>query len=230
MSLDNAYENRKVAFREARSTSCMNLFPITRSKSEPPRTQWQASNELEKQPVVSDGPRTSRPSDASSAKEQGAVVESSRPDTGITSTTPLQPNESQASVSASATEFQGALRQRNSTREHSQENGAAGQGRQGNPGEGKKSRTFFKHIEPKEPFTVRNQLQRTFLNSWLNVLLLAAPVGIAINYIHSVSRIAVFVVNFIAIIPLAAMLGFATEEIALRTGETLGGLLNATFG
>jgi Ca2+/H+ antiporter len=26
------------------------------------------------------------------------------------------------------------------------------------------------------------------------------------------------------------MLSFATEEIALRTGETLGGLLNATFG
>jgi Ca2+:H+ antiporter len=94
----------------------------------------------------------------------------------------------------------------------------------------KKSRTFFKHITPKEPFTVRNQLQRTFLNSWINVLLVAAPAGIAINYIHSVSRVAVFIVNFIAIVPLAAMLGFATEEIALRTGETLGGLLNATFG
>ncbi|KND88816.1 Vacuolar calcium ion transporter [Tolypocladium ophioglossoides CBS 100239] len=89
--------------------------------------------------------------------------------------------------------------------------------------------TFFRHIEPKEPFTVANQLQRTFLNSWINVLLLAAPVGFVLNY-ASVSRVAVFVVNFIAIIPLAAMLSFATEEIALRTGETLGGLLNATFG
>jgi Ca2+:H+ antiporter len=62
------------------------------------------------------------------------------------------------------------------------------------------------------------------------VLLLAAPAGIAINYIPAVDRIAVFVVNFIAIVPLASMLGFATEEIALRTGETMGGLLNATFG
>ena len=61
-------------------------------------------------------------------------------------------------------------------------------------------------------------------------MLIAAPVGIAINYVHSVSGVAVFIVNFIAIIPLAAMLSFATEEIALRTGETLGGLLNATFG
>ncbi|KAK5660357.1 hypothetical protein OQA88_12898 [Cercophora sp. LCS_1] len=94
----------------------------------------------------------------------------------------------------------------------------------------KKQRTFFKHIEPKEPFTWRNQLKRTIFGSWINVLLIAAPAGIAINYVHSVSRVAVFVVNFIAIIPLAAMLSFATEEIALRTGETMGGLLNATFG
>ncbi|KAH6607599.1 ca2+:h+ antiporter [Trichoderma cornu-damae] len=89
---------------------------------------------------------------------------------------------------------------------------------------------FIRHVHPKEPFTVANQIQRTLLNSWINLLLVAAPVGIAINYVDSVSRIAVFVVNFIAIIPLAAMLSFATEEIALRTGETLGGLLNATFG
>lgn len=94
----------------------------------------------------------------------------------------------------------------------------------------KKEHKLFKHVQPKTPFTVGNQLQRTILNSWINILLLVAPVGIALNYVHSVNRIAVFVVNFIAIIPLAAMLSFATEEIALRTGETLGGLLNATFG
>lgn len=94
----------------------------------------------------------------------------------------------------------------------------------------KKQRTFFKHLQPKEPFTVGNQIRRTLLNSWLNVLLVAAPIGIAINYVEAVPRVAVFVVNFIAIIPLAAMLGFATEEIALRTGEVMGGLLNASFG
>lgn len=89
---------------------------------------------------------------------------------------------------------------------------------------------LFRNVQPKEPFTVANQIQRTLLNSWINVLLVAAPVGVALNYVHSVNRVAVFVVNFIAIIPLAAMLSYATEEIALRTGETLGGLLNATFG
>lgn len=40
----------------------------------------------------------------------------------------------------------------------------------------------------------------------------------------------VFTLNFLAIIPLAAVLSFATEEISKRLGETLGGLLNATFG
>ena len=34
----------------------------------------------------------------------------------------------------------------------------------------------------------------------------------------------------IAIMPLALLMGHATEEIALRTSESLGGLLNATFG
>lgn len=40
----------------------------------------------------------------------------------------------------------------------------------------------------------------------------------------------VFVLNFFAIIPLAAVLSFATEEVAMRMGDALGGLLNATLG
>lgn len=94
----------------------------------------------------------------------------------------------------------------------------------------KKPNRMFKTLQPKEPFTFANQFRRTLLNSWINVLLIMAPVGIALNFVPSINKIVVFVVNFIAIIPLAAMLSFATEEIALRTGETLGGLLNATFG
>lgn len=78
-------------------------------------------------------------------------------------------------------------------------------------------------------FTVRNQLKGTLFNSWINILILCAPVGIIMNYIN-VAPVAVFVINFIAIIPLAALLSYATEEIALRIGETLGGLMNATFG
>jgi Ca2+:H+ antiporter len=82
---------------------------------------------------------------------------------------------------------------------------------------------------PHQPFTVRNQLERTIFNSWVNILLIAAPVGIGLNYAGIDGKV-IFCVNFIAIIPLAGMLSFATEEIALHLGESLGGLLNASFG
>jgi Ca2+:H+ antiporter len=81
----------------------------------------------------------------------------------------------------------------------------------------------------KQTFTAVGQFKATILNSWVNVLLVFVPIGIAVNFAN-VPPIGVFVINFIAIIPLAAMLSYATEEIAIRTGETIGGLLNATFG
>ncbi|KAF2188286.1 calcium/proton exchanger [Zopfia rhizophila CBS 207.26] len=75
------------------------------------------------------------------------------------------------------------------------------------------------------------QLRAVFFGSWINVLLLFVPVGFALYYAHIPNgSVPIFIINFIAIIPLAAMLSYATEELALRVGETLGGLLNATFG
>lgn len=38
-----------------------------------------------------------------------------------------------------------------------------------------------------------------------------------------------FAVSFLAIIPLAKLLAFATDELSLRVGQTLAGLLNATL-
>jgi len=76
---------------------------------------------------------------------------------------------------------------------------------------------------------IKNQIRSVLFGSWINLLLVAVPVGFVVNYLH-INGVAIFVVNFIAIVPLAAMLSYATEEIALRVGETLGGLLNATFG
>ena len=55
------------------------------------------------------------------------------------------------------------------------------------------------------------------------------PVGIALHFAGS-SATAIFVTNFLAILPLAGLLSFATEELSLKVGETIGGLLNATFG
>lgn len=82
---------------------------------------------------------------------------------------------------------------------------------------------------PKQTFTFTGQLRATLLNSPINILLIMVPVGIGVHF-TKLNPIGVFVINFIAIIPLAAILSYATEELALRTGETLGGLLNATFG
>ncbi|KAI9757181.1 MAG: vacuolar membrane-associated protein iml1 [Chaenotheca gracillima] len=82
----------------------------------------------------------------------------------------------------------------------------------------------------KPRYTFANQIRATLFNSWINVLLICAPIGIIIANVAPTQYIAIFVVNFVAIIPLAAMLSYATEEIALRVGETLGGLLNASFG
>ncbi|CDH56696.1 calcium proton exchanger [Lichtheimia corymbifera JMRC:FSU:9682] len=65
-------------------------------------------------------------------------------------------------------------------------------------------------------------------SSWINVLVVFIPLGIASHFVWNST--VVFILNFIAIIPLAKLLGFATEDIALRTGEVIGGLLNASFG
>jgi Ca2+:H+ antiporter len=42
-----------------------------------------------------------------------------------------------------------------------------------------------------------------------------------------VGHVAIFVLNFAAIIPMAKMLDFATDQLSMRVGETVGGLLNA---
>tara|TARA_B100001250_G_scaffold223138_1_gene191306 strand:- start:470 stop:1597 length:1128 start_codon:yes stop_codon:yes gene_type:complete len=65
--------------------------------------------------------------------------------------------------------------------------------------------------------------------SKLNILLVAVPLTVYFNYIANDPDIS-FITSMIAIMPLAFLMGKATEEIALRTSESVGGLLNATFG
>ena len=66
-------------------------------------------------------------------------------------------------------------------------------------------------------------------SSWLNVLLVFVPVGIAIQ-IAGVNKSIVFAINAIAIIPLAGLLSHATESVASDLGDTIGALMNITFG
>ncbi|OKP14261.1 Vacuolar calcium ion transporter [Penicillium subrubescens] len=69
----------------------------------------------------------------------------------------------------------------------------------------------------------------TLVRDYVNILLVFVPLGIiagALGWDPS----AIFVLNFFAIIPLASLLSFATEELAATMGQALGGLMNATFG
>ena len=67
------------------------------------------------------------------------------------------------------------------------------------------------------------------LENKLNWLLIAVPITVYFALIEGDTGMS-FVFSMIAIMPLALLMGHATEEIALRTSESLGGLLNATFG
>ena len=69
----------------------------------------------------------------------------------------------------------------------------------------------------------------TLKQNYINVFLVFVPLGIIAGALGW-SPTAVFILNFLAIMPLASLLSFATEELSVKLGETLGGLLNATFG
>jgi Ca2+:H+ antiporter len=64
----------------------------------------------------------------------------------------------------------------------------------------------------------------------LNWLLVFLPITIWAEHARSDSHRLIFFSSCLAIIPLAGLLGQATEHIAARAGEGLGGFLNATFG
>jgi Ca2+:H+ antiporter len=61
-------------------------------------------------------------------------------------------------------------------------------------------------------------------------LLALAPVVLVAAHVAPEAHTTLFVLSIAAIVPLAALLSHATEAVAARTGDTIGGLLNATFG
>jgi Ca2+:H+ antiporter len=64
----------------------------------------------------------------------------------------------------------------------------------------------------------------------LNLLLVFVPVAVGLHFLRPDAHTWIFIAASIAIIPLAGWLGRATEHLAERTSEGVGGLLNATFG
>lgn len=73
-----------------------------------------------------------------------------------------------------------------------------------------------------------SQIRQIFTASWLNVLLLAAPLSWAAVFMEL--PLWVFLLAAISLVPAAGLIGHATDELACRSGPTLGGFLNATFG
>ncbi len=64
---------------------------------------------------------------------------------------------------------------------------------------------------------------------YLYVLLIFVPIVVAAEILHW-SETLIFIAAALAIIPLAGILGNATESLAHHTGPRVGGLLNATLG
>lgn len=64
---------------------------------------------------------------------------------------------------------------------------------------------------------------------WMYFLLLALPATFVAEAMHA-APILIFLLAALALVPLAGLIGLATEALAERLNYTLGGLLNATFG
>src|ERR1041385_2665318 len=61
-------------------------------------------------------------------------------------------------------------------------------------------------------------------------LLAVVPVLLVAHAIKPDAHTLLFVLSVLAIVPLAALLSHATESVAAKTGDAVGGLLNATLG
>jgi len=64
---------------------------------------------------------------------------------------------------------------------------------------------------------------------FLKYFLIFIPISIAAEFMH-LNSMMLFILSALAIIPLAGLMGEATEEISAYSGPRIGGFLNATFG
>ncbi|KAG8978115.1 hypothetical protein FRC05_011231 [Tulasnella sp. 425] len=79
-----------------------------------------------------------------------------------------------------------------------------------------------------EPSWARS-LRFLFLSSHFNLFLVFVPLSVVSYHLNWDAGLR-FAFSFLAIVPLAKLLGESTEELSITLGETLGGLLNASFG
>ena len=74
------------------------------------------------------------------------------------------------------------------------------------------------------------QLLKEILHNKLLWLLAFVPMVFAAAKLEPEAHTLLFVLSVLAIVPLAALLSHATESVAAKTGDAVGGLLNATLG
>jgi len=70
----------------------------------------------------------------------------------------------------------------------------------------------------------------SFVRRPMNWMLLFIPITVALDHVAHVSAPVLFFMAAVAIVPIAAQIVGATEQLSHRTGDAIGGLLNATFG
>src|SRR5688572_4144007 len=75
----------------------------------------------------------------------------------------------------------------------------------------------------------RTPLQ-SFLRRPINWLLVFIPITVGLEHLAHVSGPVLFFMAALSILPIAAQIVGATEQLSTRTGDAVGGLLNATFG
>jgi len=75
-----------------------------------------------------------------------------------------------------------------------------------------------------------NPLLKEIRHNPLLWLLVFVPVVFAAAKLKPNAHVLLFVLSVLAIIPLASLLSHATESVAAKTGDAVGGLLNATLG
>ena len=75
-----------------------------------------------------------------------------------------------------------------------------------------------------------NLLLKEIRDNPLLWLLAFVPVVLTAHKVKPEAHTLLFVLSVLAIVPLAALLSHATESVAAKTGDTVGGLLNATLG
>ncbi|KAG8953908.1 hypothetical protein FRC00_006070, partial [Tulasnella sp. 408] len=72
-------------------------------------------------------------------------------------------------------------------------------------------------------------LRYLLLSSYFNLFLVFVPLSVISHHLNWDAGLR-FAFSFLAIVPLAKLLGESTEQLSMKLGETLGGLLNASFG